>query len=178
MKDLIKRKHNGRLTVFSIIFMLVFSLPVAWADSFQPLPSDQVYHLTVKVDHLQHRLQLHWDIAPEYYLYKDRTDIKTWHYNKHHMRTAEALLAPINWPQAKTHNIPLLGTYHVFEKAVTVFVPVVAHVPEKFHMEVFFQGCAKRGFCYPPMRQSFVINWQQYKLYLLQWHKVYGINVI
>jgi thiol:disulfide interchange protein DsbD len=103
-------------------------LPVDDAFGLQVLP----YREAVKV---------HWDIAPGYYLYKDRVSVSVSGKESFHL----------NFPAGIKTFDEYFGDVVVFEDELKVSVPLLTTAGNgKVVLEVRYQGCAKRGYCYPP----------------------------
>ncbi len=103
-------------------------LPVDDAFGLQVLP----YREAVKV---------HWDIAPGYYLYKDRVSVSVSGKESFHL----------NFPAGIKTFDEYFGDVVVFEDELKVSVPLLTTAENgKVVLEVRYQGCAKRGYCYPP----------------------------
>lgn len=103
-------------------------LPVDEAFALQVLP----YSKEVKV---------HWNIAPGYYLYKDRISVSASGNESFHL----------DFPAGIKTFDEYFGDVVVFEDELKIAVPVLTTVENgKGVLEVRYQGCAKRGYCYPP----------------------------
>lgn len=93
------------------------------------------------------RLQLNWTMPDDYYLYRDRMEIKT----GDNIELVERVNAP-----AKSKDDPLFGNVWVyFERAeVDLTLSSVADVPANGMLEVTYQGCWEGGICYPPVTKT------------------------
>lgn len=113
------------------------------------LKVDEAYVLSVDV--APDTLTLHWDIAPEYYLYKDNFRVKAY---------------------SDGREIPLELSYEkgkvkyddYFEKEMEVFydqtnlrAPMPAGV-ESMQLAITSQGCADAGLCYPPYTENYEVD--------------------
>ncbi len=115
-------------------------LPTALAaETF--LDPEQAFRLSARVADGR-TLVLDYQIAPGYYLYRERFEIRP--------LGAEVTLAPPAFP-------PGVVKYdETFQKDVEVYhdrleVPLpVASAPGRFTVAVTHQGCAEKGLCYPP----------------------------
>lgn len=84
---------------------------------------------------------LRWDIAPGYYLYRDRIQIQS--------PSGEAL-GTVTRPPGERKEDPNFGTVEVYHHQVRVSVdPAGAR-----SLQVSWQGCADEGLCYPPQQQT------------------------
>jgi thioredoxin:protein disulfide reductase len=84
---------------------------------------------------------LHWDIAPGYYLYRDRIAASG---------VAGAPPPVLEKPPGESKSDPNFGTVAVYHAAVDV--PV--HATSAGSLDVTWQGCAEQGICYPPQHRS------------------------
>ena len=112
------------------------------------LPVEEAFELTPRVD--QGELLLHWDIAPDYYLYKARFKL-----------SAEPQPQGFN-PQFGSNTLEKYDEY--FEQDMDVYyqqAQIRIQVPagtEPFTLRLESQGCADAGLCYPPQTQYLEVN--------------------
>ncbi|MGR8918641.1 MAG: protein-disulfide reductase DsbD, partial [Gammaproteobacteria bacterium] len=110
------------------------------------LPPDEAFRLSEAVG-ADGRLELSWDIAPGYYLYRDKLRV-TAH------TTGVALGAPA-LPPGEWEEDPEFGRVEIYYDGVTMYVPVESEPPAGLlEAEVRYQGCAKDGICYPPIKKT------------------------
>ena len=86
-------------------------------------------------------LLLHWDIAPGYYLYRDRLDASA---------VGGGAAPRLERPPGEAKADPNFGTVTVYHHAVDV--PL--HAGAASSVDVVWQGCAEQGICYPPQHRS------------------------
>ena len=86
-------------------------------------------------------LLLHWDIAPGYYLYRDRLKIAV---------PAGQAPAQLELPRGETKADPNFGTMTVYHHALDV--PV--HAGAARGVDITWQGCGEQGICYPPQHRT------------------------
>lgn len=126
-------------TRFFSFFFLLFSALSANAGLFnnQPkfLPADQafVFSHTQSAD----QLNLNWQIAEGYYLYKKEVEIKG----------NNVQLGEVQFPQSERYNDEFFGEVEIFRNQLNIGVPFKSN--QNGQIEVRYQGCTK-GFCYPP----------------------------
>lgn len=126
-------------TRFFSFFFLLFSALSANAGLFnnQPkfLPADQafVFSHTQSAD----QLNLNWQIAEGYYLYKKEVEIKG----------NNVQLGEVQFPQSERYNDEFFGEVEIFRNQLNIGVPFKGN--QNGQVEVRYQGCTK-GFCYPP----------------------------
>jgi thioredoxin:protein disulfide reductase len=109
-------------------------------DNF--LPSEQAYRY--EVQRTGSTLNIHWNIAPGYYLYKSRMFLAT---------TTEGVeLGIVSYPKAKIHEDEFFGAQEIYRGSITVSVPFSVHAvqPKEIRLQLNWQGCADAGLCYPP----------------------------
>lgn len=92
-------------------------------------------------------VQLHWDIAPEYYLYLERFKFKA-------LQDEVTLGEPEYSTQGKSKQDPYFGEVHVIHDYLSVFLPVDLGTLEDAELKVTYQGCAEAGLCYPPTHKQ------------------------
>ena len=125
--------------------LAVMSLP-AWAVSEKDLlPVDQAFALTAQARDREH-IEVRFDIAPGYYLYRHRTSVKA-----DAAFTAEAL----QMPAGKKHHDDFFGEVETYRERLTAVLPgKAADGTDTVTLEVRYQGCADAGVCYPPQKRS------------------------
>jgi thioredoxin:protein disulfide reductase len=114
------------------------------------LPVDQAFVLTASSP-ARDRLRLHWVIADDYYLYRDKVTVKT--------TSTDVQLGNPSIPGGETRHDEYFGEQVVFhgEMVADVGVSAAAGVTE-VPIEVTYQGCADAGLCYPPTRKTLVVT--------------------
>lgn len=111
------------------------------------LPAEEAFVLGVERQ-ANSTLLLHWTIAPEYYLYRDRTEIAL-------EGAGDARLGEPKFPAAKTKQDPNFGKVAVFYEEARVRVPIEGQPPPDAQLVVTYQGCNEPiGVCYPPIERS------------------------
>jgi thiol:disulfide interchange protein DsbD len=109
------------------------------AETF--LDPEQAFRLSARVAD-DHTLALRFEVAPGYYLYRERFDVKS--------ATPDLVLAPPVFPAG------VIKFDETFQKDVEIYhdgleVPLaLPSMPAKFTLTVTHQGCADKGLCYPP----------------------------
>ena len=110
------------------------------------LKPDQAFVLTAESDSAD-RVKLHWQIAPGYYLYRDKVAVTT--------QTPDAQLGAIDIPGGKVKHDDYFGEQVVFYDELVANVPVSARSGlTELPLEITYQGCADAGLCYPPIRKK------------------------
>jgi thiol:disulfide interchange protein DsbD len=116
----------------------------------QFLPVDQAFVFSATADG-GGQVQLDWQIAPGYYLYRHRVSVKT--------ATAGFTLGEITMPPGKKKTDEFFGDVEVYYDALMAMVPVTRPADaSSFEITVSYQGCADAGLCYPPVTKTVAID--------------------
>lgn len=124
---------------FAILFLGLWLALPSFANLFssQPkfLPSSQAFAFSSQRQADQ--LQLAWQIADDYYLYKKEIAISS----------NNAKLGEPQFPTAERYQDEFFGEVEIYRNQLTI--PVALDANAKGQVVVRYQGCTK-GFCYPP----------------------------
>jgi len=125
-------------------FMMIFSGYSLAEDEFlMPDKAFALDHVEVKDKHLL----VHWKIADNYYLYKNK--ISFYSDNKK-IKVGQWIL-----PDGELKNDEFFGEIEIYKKELTAQVPISSSiVNKKISITAKTQGCAEAGICYPPLRQQ------------------------
>ena len=97
-------------------------------------------------------LKLSWEIADDYYLYKERFKFRVSDKEK---APLVKLGTPIFSAPGKPKQDDYFGLVHVHHKHLEVFLPVsLSENLEDAEIKITYQGCAEAGLCYPPKHQK------------------------
>lgn len=132
--------ESWRAGQFPWRILLLAWLLAAWpARAAEPafLEPEQAFRLSVETA-VDGRASLTWQIAPGYYLYRDRIGV-----------AGEGVEA-VGKPPGKAKEDPNFGPVQVYHDSVTVTVDA----PRASRLQVTWQGCAEGGLCYPPQERS------------------------
>ncbi|WP_282297873.1 protein-disulfide reductase DsbD domain-containing protein [Stenotrophomonas sp. PS02289] len=135
--------------VAALCALALMSLP-AWAVSEKDLlPVDQAFALSAQARD-RDRIEVRFDIAPGYYLYRHRTTVKS-----DASFSAEAL----QMPAGKKHHDDFFGEVETYrERLVAVLPGKATDGADSVTLEVRFQGCADAGVCYPPQKRNIQVR--------------------
>jgi|GEM_PF-1563008 len=107
-------------------------------------------------------LSLIWAIAPKYYLYQNRMNIKVLTHGENFTPTSFDL------PEGRPKNDPYFGKVNIFYNSVSMkiapenlLMQQSAALPQEQTaaiLEVHYQGCADAGLCYPPQKRYITIS--------------------
>ena len=121
----------------------------AGGDEF--LDPDIAFQLAATADGPD-RVKIIWEIAPEYYLYRNRLKVTT--------ASTGVTLGPLALPTGESHTDEYFGEQEVYREELIASLPVARPggsalaVP----LEVTYQGCADAGMCYPPITKTLNVD--------------------
>jgi thiol:disulfide interchange protein DsbD len=107
------------------------------------LPVDEAFKpILIPVD--GNTVDVTWQVAPGYYLYKDKISVKALSDN--------VQLGQLDLPDGKFKFDEFFGESEVYFKDIFARLPFARATPEamELELEVNYQGCADAGLCYPP----------------------------
>ena len=134
-----------------LILMLFFS--VAYADSApEPLAADKAFVVSATVDD-ESRLVLHWQIAPNYLLYKDKISLTT-------LADNHSQLGHVQLPAGVQKQDEIHGVFQAYFNELTLTVPLKTH-DGRLSVAINYQGCSADGFCYAPITQYVQVDLSQ-----------------
>jgi thiol:disulfide interchange protein DsbD len=114
------------------------------------LPADQAFVLSA-TSTARDRVTLRWDVADDYYLYRDKVAVKT--------AATDVQLGKPSIPGGESKHDEYFGEQVVFHDEMVADVPVVAATGvREVPLEITYQGCADAGLCYPPIKRSIVVS--------------------
>jgi len=128
----------------SLCVLLLLSLP-AWALSEKDLlPVDEAFALSATATQ-RDQIQLQWEIAPGYYLYRHRTSVKA---------DPAFNAGALKMPAGDRHHDDFFGEVETYRQRLQATLPgTPAADAGTISLEVRFQGCADAGVCYPPQKR-------------------------
>ncbi len=112
-------------------------------DENEPLPVNEAF--AFHAEQKDGVLTLHWDIAPKYYLYKDKIKLAP---------GAGVKLGSWALPPADIKNDPIFGKTEVYHRSLDIDVPVSGSGTVTVH----YQGCWEGGVCYPPQEKTLSVQ--------------------
>jgi thiol:disulfide interchange protein DsbD len=116
------------------------------------LPGEQVFVFSAEAEN-GNLIKARWDIRDGYYLYRDKI--------KFELQNAEGVtLGTITMPHGKEKVDESFGRMEVYyhEAEVSLSLNRTLLDPTEVTLVAKFQGCADRGFCYPPMKSVMPIS--------------------
>ena len=97
--------------------------------------------------------RVRWDIAPGYYLYRERLVFAP--------AEGEAFrIGGVELPDGETRHDAYFGEMEVYYREVEAKLPLLAEgpLPREARLDVTYQGCADAGLCYPPITKTLVLR--------------------
>ncbi len=141
------------MLVYKIIFLVFFSFfssTIRALGNQELLPVDQAFAFSAKAVSADH-IELNWDIAEGYYLYRKKTAINS--------RSAEIVLGTPNMPVGKTKHDEFFGDVVIYRQQLKVTIPYNNKQGLKTaDFLVKYQGCADIGICYPPQKKTITLD--------------------
>lgn len=135
---------------FALLVFFAFTLIFSGNTHAEDYPLEPENAFSAIVERTGDKLHLQFSIAPDYYLYQNKTTLNT---------QPEGLLANITLPEGKLKNDPFLGQQSVYTDSVNITQLLSTSSPEVFTLSVTLQGCAERlKICYPPYTHTFQIK--------------------
>jgi len=125
---------------------------IAHAEEGGFLDPEQAFRLSARPLDAQ-RIELHFEIAPGYYLYRDKISASA--------LPAGVALGELQMPPGEVkYDENFQKEVALFRRAVdiVVAVPQAATGPSTFKLVVGNQGCADQGLCYPPMQRTLQVQ--------------------
>ena len=133
-----------RLRRWLAALALTFALPAAAADIELP-PVDEVFVLSAQAT-ARDRIEVRWQIADGYYLYRHRTSVKA---------DAAFTGGTLALPKGKAYRDEFFGDVETYrQQLVGTLTGVPAPGATTTTLTVKYQGCADAGVCYPPQTRT------------------------
>jgi len=147
--------RNKIRTIFILsISLLCFGLSngLALAPT-KPLPVESAFTLSInkiKPD----SVTLHWDIHSGYYLYRDRIKAKL-------IEPKSQTLTLRKRPKAWQKSDPYFGEQSIYQNGPLEITYALPASNTQMLVEIKYQGCSIKGFCYPPVTKNLFIDRQR-----------------
>ena len=129
------------------LFSALLLMPKAWAEGDNFLEVDDAFQMLTYLD--QDNLVIDWQIAPHYYLYKDRFLLKQT------SSSAGDVVYADTWEKKYDPNFD--ETMIVYHNTMSVRIPLQS-LQFPFSADISYQGCADDGLCYPPQKKTITFN--------------------
>ncbi len=129
----------------ALLLLSASALPALALNEKDLLPVDQAFVLQAEAPG-RDRIELRWDIAPGYYLYRHRTSVKA---------VSGFTAGTLQIPDGKKHHDQFFGDVETYHRQLRTRLPgVAAEAATQVTLEVQYQGCADAGVCYPPQKRT------------------------
>ena len=116
----------------------------------QPLDPEEAFKASIQVN--KNEIQLHWDIADNYHLYRDRIKVG--------LADTDAKITSGSIPEGKEVDDPGIGKTQVFYHALDAKVGIQPGKSDSAIVVAGSQGCADIGLCYPPIEHAWKVNFK------------------
>lgn len=133
-----------RKAIITIVFIFGFFASCLDAKTQTPLPVSQAF--VINAQYQAPHLFIHWQIAPHYYLYRDKFKI-----------TANNDVLATQFPPGDLKYAQDRGRFEVYKNTLTLSVTLKPADAAQL-IQVTYQGCAEDGFCYPPMQKTIQVQ--------------------
>lgn len=134
---------------FLFITLALLGLKV-FAAIQQPLSVDKAFTFSAKLT-APNVVTAHWQVAPGYHLYKARLHVTL-------ANDSEVKLGKIVLPPGKFTQDKILGKYYIYDKDLSIQIPLEYKKNTDPTLLINYQGCADSGFCYPSVTQQLALN--------------------
>lgn len=93
-------------------------------------------------------LDVSWQIAEGYYLYRDKIRFE--------IDNPTLRIADFQIPTGQSYHDEAFGDVQIFYQTLNFTLPLqrTQLEPQNLVLTAYFQGCAERGVCYPPMQKK------------------------
>ncbi|MCL7714514.1 protein-disulfide reductase DsbD [Stenotrophomonas sp. CPCC 101365] len=134
------------LHYFAPLLLLAASALPAWAiDDKDLLPVDEAFALRAEAT-ARDRIELHWDIAPGYYLYRHRTRV---------VAGPGFEAGELRLPAGEKSHDEFFGDVETYRQQLKAVLPGSADAATgTVTLDIRYQGCADAGVCYPPQKRT------------------------
>ena len=136
--------------LLALLAALSFALPAKAVDEADLLPIDEAFALTATATE-RGRIELHWEIAEGYYLYRHRMGAE--------VLSAGFKVNPLELPDGIAYTDEFFGDVETYRGAITgVLTGAAADDTRLVELKVKYQGCADLGICYPPHTKTLQVS--------------------
>ena len=135
--------------MLALVALLLLSAGAASEEDF--LLPDQAFLISGQADGPD-AVRMRWAIADGYYMYQSKFRFRS--------RTAGIETGGPDLPEAEIKRDDFFGEVPIYRGTVDILVPVKREAGSEdiLTLEATSQGCADAGFCYPPHRQTLLLD--------------------
>lgn len=140
------------LITMMISLFLFFTSNVHALSEEDILKPDEAFKLAEPTFVAPDQIKVSWDIAKEYYLYKDEFQFSS----------DNVAIDSVDYPKAKSKRDVTLGkVVDIYDKDMEVTLTVAAKdggaLPKEIQLNTRHQGCFEKGLCFPPKKNKFTL---------------------
>ncbi len=133
----------------ALCLLSLCALPALAVSEKDLLPVDQAFALHAEAS-ARDRIELRWDIAPGYYLYRHRTSVKA---------GPGFSAGALQMPAGEKKHDEFFGDVETYHQQLKAILPGSAEAgAATVTLEVRYQGCADAGVCYPPQKRTIEVR--------------------
>lgn len=133
----------------ALCLLSLFALPALAVSEKDLLPVDEAFALQVTATS-RDRIELRWDIAPGYYLYRHRTSVKA---------GPGFSAGSLQLPKGEAKHDEFFGDVETYHRQLRATLAGTAEAgADSVTLEVRYQGCADAGVCYPPQKRNIEVR--------------------
>ncbi|MFC0322410.1 protein-disulfide reductase DsbD [Gallibacterium melopsittaci] len=137
------RKSFSLFCVFCLFLITTTASAGLFNKKNEYLTVEQAFPFSIQAD--TQKITLHWDILPNYYLYKHTVTI-----NSDDVAFSQQIVPIIE----KKHQDPYFGETLIFEQGLDIYLtPKQNTFLPQGKLQINYQGCTE-GLCYPPQTQE------------------------
>lgn len=144
------------MPIYKIVFLVCFSF---FTQSIQALGTkdllsvNQAFSISAKAISAD-LIEVSWDIADGYYLYRNKTSVKS--------QSSNIKLGVPDMPVGKTKHDEFFGDVVTYRNQLKISIPITNKQSDSLlKILVKYQGCADIGICYPPQKKVLTIELPQ-----------------
>ncbi len=138
---------NGPTGALAAVAFLLAALLVSAKSIAQDLLDPDVAFKTTARLVKPGLIEIRYDTAPGYYLYRDRLAFR--------IDPPDATLGSAKLPAGKVKQDEFFGRQVIYRNRTLVRVPIRETTGRPLTLTADLQGCADIGVCYPPIRRTF-----------------------
>ncbi len=134
---------------FLLLLVFTLSVPLLHAEE-ELLEPDKAFAFSASM--VGDKVQLQWDVADGYYLYKDKIRLSS--------ATTGIKLGEPQLPAGKLKKDEFFGELEVYRHRIKGSAPVIRedNSLDTFQLIAKYQGCADIGVCYPPITKTLTLK--------------------
>ena len=157
---------------YHLIFVIIFTLfnsPTFAADSLEQLVNnasalklnlfgdqllqpEQAFEFSANVKN-SNTIYVNWEVAPNYYLYREKIKLEL-------VNAKGVKIGDYTIPNGFPKHDEAFGNVEIFSEDLNFDVPLQRedYGTQTVKLRAYFQGCAERGVCYPPMTKDVMLD--------------------